>query len=181
MHFPVSFAVRNGQNFEACCWCSVAQSRDSLWPPWTAVCQGSLSLTIFQSLPKFMFIALGMLSSHLILWPPLLLLPSIFPSFRDFSNESSVHIRWMWILEFQLWHQSFQWIFRADLPEDWLVWSPCCPRDFQEFSPAPQFEGIIAESTQSCQASCFFVFIYITSPITNLEQKLYKSLGLIYC
>ena len=35
-----------------------------------------------------------MLSSHLILWRPLLLLPSIFPSIRDFSNESSVHIRW---------------------------------------------------------------------------------------
>ena len=48
----------------------------------------------YPSLPKFMFIALIMLSSHLILWRPLLLLPSIFPSIRDFSNESSVHIRW---------------------------------------------------------------------------------------
>ena len=46
------------------------------------------------------------------------------------------------ILELQLQHQSFQWIFRVNLPEDWLVWSPCCPRDFQESSPAPQFEGI---------------------------------------
>ena len=44
-------------------------------------------------LPKFMFIALVMLSSHLILWCPLLLL-SIFPSIRDFFNESSIHIRW---------------------------------------------------------------------------------------
>ena len=37
-------------------------------------------------------------------------------------------------------HQSLQWVFRVDLP--WLVWSPCCPRDFQEPSPAPRFEGI---------------------------------------
>ena len=36
------------------------------------------------------------------------------------------------ILEFQLQHQSFHWVFRVDFPEDWLVWSPCCPRDSQE-------------------------------------------------
>ena len=51
-----------------------------------------LSLTISWSLPKFMFIASVMPSSRLILWHPLLL-PSIFPSIRDFSNESTVHIR----------------------------------------------------------------------------------------
>ena len=62
--------------------------------PWTAACQGSLSFTISWSLPKFMFIASVMLSSHLILWCPLLLLPSIFPSTRDFSNELSLHITW---------------------------------------------------------------------------------------
>ena len=62
--------------------------------PGTAACQASLSLTISQSLPKFMFIASVMLSSHLILWCPLLLLPSIFPSIRGFANEFSVCIRW---------------------------------------------------------------------------------------
>ena len=62
--------------------------------PGTAACQASLSLTISQSLPKFMLIALVMPSSHLILWHRLLLLPSIFPSIRDFSSESSVCIRW---------------------------------------------------------------------------------------
>ena len=35
----------------------------------------------------------------------------------------------------KLQHQSFQWVFRADFPQDWLVWSPCCPRDSQESSP----------------------------------------------
>ena len=44
------------------------------------------------------------------------------------------------VLELQ--HQSFQWIFRADFLEDWLVWSPCSPRDSQESSPAPQFKSI---------------------------------------
>ena len=39
-------------------------------------------------------------------------------------------------------HQSFQWIFRTDFLSDWLVWSPCCPRDSQESSPTPQFKSI---------------------------------------
>ena len=60
--------------------------------PWTAARQ-ALSLTISRSLPKFMFIASVMPSSHLILWCPLLLLPSIFPSIRNFSSESAVRIR----------------------------------------------------------------------------------------
>ena len=61
--------------------------------PWTAAHQASL-LIISQSLPKFMSIPLVMPSSYLILWCPLLLLPSIFPSIRYFSNESAVCIRW---------------------------------------------------------------------------------------
>ena len=59
-----------------------------------AACLASLALTISRSLPKFMFFALVIQSSHLILWWPLLFLPLIFPSIRDFSSESSVHIRW---------------------------------------------------------------------------------------
>ena len=46
------------------------------------------------------------------------------------------------VLEFQLQHQSFQWIFRTDFLQDWLVWSPCSPRDSQESSPTPQFKSI---------------------------------------
>ena len=60
--------------------------------PWTTAGQTSLSLTIFQSLSKFMSIASVMPSSHLIFWHPPL--PSIFPSIRDFSNKLAVHIRW---------------------------------------------------------------------------------------
>ena len=46
------------------------------------------------------------------------------------------------VLELQLQNRSFQWIFRVDFRHDWLVWSPCCPRDSQESSPTPQFERI---------------------------------------
>ena len=62
--------------------------------PWVAVCQASLSYTISWTLLKFMSIESVMLSNHLILWHPLLLLPSILPSIRFFPNESSLHIRW---------------------------------------------------------------------------------------
>ena len=75
----------------------VVQSPSCVWlfvTPWTAASQASLSLTISWSLPKFMFIALVMLSKHLIFWHPLLLLSLIFLSIRDFSSELSVHIRW---------------------------------------------------------------------------------------
>ena len=69
------------------CCCSVAKSYLTLHDPKTAACQASLSLITSWSLPKFMFIASVMPSKHLILCRPLLLLPSIFPSLRVFSNE----------------------------------------------------------------------------------------------
>ena len=62
--------------------------------PWTIVHQASLSFTISWSLLKLMSIELVMTSNHLILYCPLRLLPSIFPSIRVFSNESALHVRW---------------------------------------------------------------------------------------
>ena len=62
--------------------------------PWTTVHQASLSITNSWSLPKLMSIESVMPSNHLILCPPLLFLPSIFPSIRVFSNESVLRIRW---------------------------------------------------------------------------------------
>ena len=53
------------------------------------------------------------------------------------------------VLEFQLQHQSFQWIFRTDFLEDWLVWSPCCPRHSQESSPTPSLGRGTASNYQS--------------------------------
>ena len=72
--------------------------------PWTEVCQASLSITNSWSLLKLMSIGSMMPSSHLILCHLLLLLPSIFPSIRVFSNESVLHIRWpkYWSLSFSI-------------------------------------------------------------------------------
>ena len=72
--------------------------------PWTAAGQVSLSITNSQSLPTLMSIESVMPSNHLILCRPFLLLPSIFPSIRVFSNESVLHIRWpkYWSFSFSI-------------------------------------------------------------------------------
>ena len=72
--------------------------------PWTAAHQSSLSITNSQSLLKLMSSEPVMPSNHLILCRPLLLLPSIFPSIRVFSNESVRHIRWpkYWSFSFSI-------------------------------------------------------------------------------
>ena len=76
---------------------TVVQSLSHIWlleTTWTAACQASLSFTIFRNLFKLMFIESMMPFNHLILCRSLLLLPSVFPSIRVFSNESALHIRW---------------------------------------------------------------------------------------
>ena len=84
--------------------CSVT----SIWlfvTPWTAACQAFLACTISGSLFKLRSIDSVMLSNHLILYRPLLLLlPSIFPSSRVFSNESALHTRWpkCWSFSFSI-------------------------------------------------------------------------------
>ena len=86
---------------------SSVQSLSRVWlfaNPWTAAHQASLSITNSQSPPKPMSIELVMPSSHLILCRPLLLLPSIFPSIRVFSNESALRIMWpnYWSFSFNI-------------------------------------------------------------------------------
>ena len=84
--------------------------------PWTAECQSSLSITNSQSLLKLMSTELVMPSNHFILCSPLLLLPSIFPSIRVFSNKSALRIRC-----------SKYWSFSASasvLPMNTQDWSP---------------------------------------------------------
>ena len=72
--------------------------------PRTAACQASLPITKPWSLLKLMSIESVMPSNHLILCRPLLLLPSVFPSIRVFSNESALHIRWpkCWSFSFNI-------------------------------------------------------------------------------
>ena len=72
--------------------------------PWTGAHQASLSITIFRSLLKLMSIESVMPSNLLFLYNPLLLLPSVFPSIRVFSNESALRIPWpkYWSFSFSI-------------------------------------------------------------------------------
>ena len=89
--------------------------------PWTTACQASLSITKSRSLLKLMSIELVMPSNHLILCRPLLLLPSIFPSIRVFSNESVLHVRWpkYWSFSFSISH-SKEYSGLISFRMDWL-------------------------------------------------------------
>ena len=89
--------------------------------PWTAARQDSLSFTIFWSLLKLMSIESVMPSNHLILFHPLLLLPSIFPNIRGFSNESVLHIRWpqYWSFSFSI-SPSSEYSRLISFRMDWL-------------------------------------------------------------
>ena len=97
-------------------------SHIQLFPtPWTTASHASLSITNCQNLPKPMSFESVMLSNHLIHCRPLLLLPSIFPSIRVFSNESALHIGWP-----KYWSFSFNISTSSDNPglislmKDWL-------------------------------------------------------------
>ena len=89
--------------------------------PWIAAGQASLSITNSRSSPKLMSIEPVMPSSHLILCRPLLLLPSVFPNIRVFSNESVLHIRWpkYWSFSFSI-SPSNEYSGLISLRMDWL-------------------------------------------------------------
>ena len=89
--------------------------------PWTAGRQDFLSVTNFQSLLKLMSIRLVLPSNYLILCCPLLLLPSIFPGIRVFSNESGLHIRWpkYWSFSFSI-SPSNEYSWLISFRMDWL-------------------------------------------------------------
>ena len=90
--------------------------------PWTTTCQASLSSTICWSLLKFMSIKSVMLSNHLLLCHLRLLLHSVFPSIRVFSNESALCISFSSSLSNEY-----------SIPLGLTCWSPFSPRDSQEF------------------------------------------------
>ena len=121
--------------------CSVVS--DSFATPWTIGCQASLSITNSRSLLRPMCIDSVMPSNHLILCHPLLLLPSIFPSVRVFSNESALRIRWpkYWSFSFSI-SPSNEYSGLISFRMDWLDLLAVSPRDSQESSPTPQFKSI---------------------------------------
>jgi len=118
-------------------------SRDRLIAtPWTVAGQASLSITNSRSSPKPISIELVMPSNHLILCRPLLLLPSIFPSIRVFSNELALHMRWPkdWSFSFNI-SPSNEHRELISFRMDWLDLL-AVQRDSQEASPTPQFKSI---------------------------------------
>ena len=111
--------------------------------PWTAACQAALSITNSQGKLKLTSIELVMPFSRLILCRTLLLLPSVFPSNKVFSNESVLCIKWPNYWSFSIGppvniHNRF--------PLGLTALSPCCQRDFQEFSPIPQLKIITSSA-----------------------------------
>ena len=89
--------------------------------PWTTACQASLFITYSRSILRLMYTESVMPSSHLILCHPLLLLPSIFPSIRVFSNESVLRIRWpkYWSFSFSI-SSSNEYSGLISFRMDWL-------------------------------------------------------------
>ena len=129
--------------------------------PWAAESQASLSFTISQSLLKLMSIELRIPSNHLILCFLLLLLSSIFPSIRVFSNESVLHIRWpkYWSFSFGI-SPSKEYLGLISFKLDW----------FDLLSVQGTFKSLLQHhnsKTSILQCSAFFMVqlshLYITT------------------
>ena len=109
--------------------------------PWTVARQASLFITNSKRLLKLMSVESVMLSNHLILYCPLLLLPSVFCSISVFSSESVLLIRWPK-------YRSFSFSISPSKEHSGLVsfridwFDLCSPRDSQESSPTPKFKSI---------------------------------------
>ena len=132
--------------------------------PWTATRQAFLSITNSWSLLKLMSIELVMPSNHLILCRPLLLLPSIFPSIRVFSNESVLCIRWpkCWSFSFSI-SSSNEYSGLISFRMDWLDLL-VVQGDSQESSPTLQFNSINS-----------LVLSFLYSPNTHIHTWLLEK------
>ena len=129
---------------ESIFWPLSFQSLSCAWlfeNPWTAARQASLSITNSRSPLKLMSIESVMPSNRFILCCPILLLPSIFPSIKFFSNESVLHIRWpkYWSFSFSI-NPSNEYSGLIFFRIDWL--DLLAVQGTQKFSPTPQFKSI---------------------------------------
>ena len=121
-------------------FCSVAQSCLILCDPMNCSIPG---FPVFHHLPEFIQTHVHWVSDAIQPSNPL---SSISPPALILSKHRGL-FQWIKcqvanVLELQLQHQSFQWIFRVHFLQDWLVWPSCCLRDSQKSFPAPQFESI---------------------------------------
>ena len=120
------------------CCCSVAQLCLTLCNPMDCSTPG---FPVLHCLPEFAPLSqwchptTSFSIAPFSLCPQSFLASGSFPISQLFESDGK-------ILELRLQHQFFQWIFRVDFLQEWLVWSPCSPRDYQESSLAPQFKSI---------------------------------------
>ena len=94
-----------------------------------------------------------------------------FPASGSFKWISSSH-QVSKVLEFQLQHQSFQRIFKTDFLQDWLVWSPCCPRNSHESSPTPQLKSITSLALSFLYSPMSHPCMTTGKPIAWLDRHL---------
>ena len=131
----------NLRQFTLLYYCSIAQSCPTLCHPMDCSKPG---FPVLHYLPE--------LAQTHVCWVDDATQPShpLLPPYPPALNLSQHQGLFQWVgslnqvpkLKLQLQHQSFQWIFSTDFLYNWLLWSPCCPRDSQESSPTPQFKSI---------------------------------------
>ena len=138
--FYFSYTLHTGFTFNLSSVQSLSRVRLFV-TPWTAARQASRSTTNSRSQPKPMSIESVMPSNHLILCHPLLLLPSIFPSIRGFSNESALRIRWPkdWSFSFNI-SPSSEHPGLISFRMDWM--DLLAVQGTLKSSPTPQFKSI---------------------------------------
>ena len=131
--------------------------------PWTAACQISLSFTVFQTFLRFMSIESVMPFKHLILSHPLLLLPSIFPSIRVFSDELGLHIRWPEYWSFSI-SPSSEYSGLTSFRSDWF--------------DLPAIQETLKSLVQhhSMKASILWFLLYV--PLSHLYMTAGKTIAL---
>ena len=146
--------------------CSVSHVR-LFMTPWTVACQASWSLTISQSLPKFMSVESVMPSNHLLLCHPLLLF-SIFPSIRVFSKEQAIHIRqpMYWIFSFSI-SPSNQYSRLISFSVDW----------FDLLAVQGTLKNLLQH--HSLKASILWCSAFFTVPLSHPYMTIEKSMLLL--
>ena len=157
--------------------------------PWMAACQASLSITNSWSPSKPMSIESVMPSNHLILCRPLLLLPSIFPSIRVFSDESALHIRWpkYWSFSFNISpsneHPGPVFSFRMDWLYLLAVQGTLKSLLQHDSSKAPIWahtHWYIKSSTSSFQNTLLATFCFKASSLLGSPLKLQEALLVLF-
>ena len=146
--------------------------------PWTAACQTSLPITNSQSLLKLMSIESVMPSNHLILCRPHLLLPSIFPSVRVFSNESVLRIRWpkYWSFSFSI-SPSSEYSGLIFFRMDWLdLLTASVKMRYREVRGPPQLQKCMLSQREISDGDIFTVLSSVLRIVSDTQQILNKNL-----